>query len=243
MRNFATWEGFMGGRVSLSDEPRSAKERVSPPVQAGLSRARGWDRQKYAKEQIRTMTQQIFFSNRTKAVRQVVFSATEAESDVNNICLQVGESLALETMGNIAVVGQYPQICQNVAMDGSGESYRPDLHRGSTRLRGNLWLVPSAAKDVEVDGLSMVSRHAFLCELRRDFEYSIVAGPPASDCSQAVAIGQLADGVVLVLSARRTRRIEARNIKEALEVAEARILGTVLTDRDFPLPESLYRRL
>src|SRR5258708_13697834 len=56
-------------------------------------------------------------------------------------------------------------------------------------------------------------------------------------------MGQLADGVILVLSAQRTRRVTARNVKEGLERAEARILGTVLSDRDFPIPERIYRRL
>src|SRR5258708_26835679 len=56
-------------------------------------------------------------------------------------------------------------------------------------------------------------------------------------------MGQLADGVILVLSAQRTRRVTARNVKEGLERAEARILGTVLSDRDFPIPERIYRRV
>jgi Mrp family chromosome partitioning ATPase len=46
-----------------------------------------------------------------------------------------------------------------------------------------------------------------------------------------------------VVSAQRTRRAAARTIKQALEAAHARILGTVLSERTFPVPEALYRRL
>jgi hypothetical protein len=242
MRNFATWESLMGGRVSLSREARSTTERASVPAKPPLGHAAGWDKQKFAQEQIRGMMLQIFFSSGATPTRHVVFSATEAENDVHNICLQVGESLALETLGNIAVVGQYPQICQTVANDG-GTNRRSELHKRSTRLRSNLWLVSPTGSDVEPKDFSAASRHAFLSDLRSQFEYSIVAGPPACEWNQAAAIGQLADGVVLVLSAQRTRRIAARNLKEGLEMAQTRILGTVLTDREFPLPESLYRRL
>jgi hypothetical protein len=35
----------------------------------------------------------------------------------------------------------------------------------------------------------------------------------------------------------------ARKIKETLEGAQVRILGTVLSDRVFPIPEEIYRRL
>jgi receptor protein-tyrosine kinase len=242
MRNFATWESLMGGRVSLSREGRPTKERTAIPATTDLRHAAGWDKQKFAQEQIRGMMLQIFFSSGATPTRHVIFSATEAENDVHSICLQVGESLALETLGNIAVVGQYPQICQTIANDGNSNC-RSELHKRSTRLRSNLWLVPPTGSGLEPRDVSAASRHAFLSDLRSQFEYSIVAGPPAREWNQAAAMGQLADGVVLVLSAQRTRRIAARNLKEAMEAAQARILGTVFTDRDFPLPESLYRRL
>jgi Mrp family chromosome partitioning ATPase len=56
-------------------------------------------------------------------------------------------------------------------------------------------------------------------------------------------MAQFADGIILVLSAHRTRRAMARKIKETLEAAQVRILGTVLSDRVFPIPERIYRRL
>jgi Mrp family chromosome partitioning ATPase len=56
-------------------------------------------------------------------------------------------------------------------------------------------------------------------------------------------MAQFADGIILVLSALRTRRATALRAKEMLEGAHARLLGTILTDRVFPIPESLYRRL
>jgi Mrp family chromosome partitioning ATPase len=56
-------------------------------------------------------------------------------------------------------------------------------------------------------------------------------------------VGQLADGIILVLDARSTRRATARKIKETLQGARSQILGTVLSERVFPVPESIYRRL
>jgi len=56
-------------------------------------------------------------------------------------------------------------------------------------------------------------------------------------------MAQIADGVVLVVSAERTRRAAACKIKEMLEAAQVRLLGAVLSDREFPIPERIYRRL
>ena len=42
---------------------------------------------------------------------------------------------------------------------------------------------------------------------------------------------------------RSARHDQARKIKATLDEAQARLLGTVLSDREFPIPERIYRRL
>jgi receptor protein-tyrosine kinase len=79
--------------------------------------------------------------------------------------------------------------------------------------------------------------------VRREFEYSIVEAPPAGESNEATAMAQFADGIILVVSAQRTRRAAALKIKASLEAAKIRLLGTVLSDRLFPIPEKIYRRL
>jgi Mrp family chromosome partitioning ATPase len=56
-------------------------------------------------------------------------------------------------------------------------------------------------------------------------------------------MAQFADGMILVLSAQRTRRATAIKVKQTLERANVRLLGSVLSDREFPIPEGIYRRL
>jgi hypothetical protein len=242
MRNFGTWEGIMGTRVSVSREAPSVERRAASPIIKACTQTTTWNPEKFAQEQIRGLVRQVFLANWTTPIRQVVFSATEQDTDVRSICLRVGECLALETHGSIAVVGKYPQICQTVAMDGGQSDGHWDLRNISTRLRSNLWMVPSIGTSEE-PGSSAISLHSFSSELRREFEYSILVGSPTGEWNQTAAMGQLADGVILVLSEQRTRRLSARNMKEALEQAHARILGTVLSERDFPIPERIYRRL
>jgi Mrp family chromosome partitioning ATPase len=103
-----------------------------------------------------------------------------------------------------------------------------------------LWLVPDKVTQEKHDSVSL---HVFLGELRHEFEYSIVQGQPAGESSVTTEMAQIADGVVLVVSAERTRRAAACKIKEMLEAAQVRLLGAVLSDREFPIPERIYRRL
>jgi succinoglycan biosynthesis transport protein ExoP len=80
-------------------------------------------------------------------------------------------------------------------------------------------------------------------ELRKEFDYVLIDAPPLNMYSEGFALGQLADGLVLVLEANATRRETATKVAERLNATEVKILGAVLNKRTFPIPESLYRRL
>ena len=137
MREGVMSAGVLFARSTVREKVRSEEESVP---EAG-----GWNPEDFAREQIRGLVRQVFFSNVERRVRQVVFSALDPETDVKSICRQVGEALALETEGSVAVVGEYPQALRDP------EHYRSKNQDGSTslreaaiRLRGNLWLVPAA---------------------------------------------------------------------------------------------------
>lgn len=202
----------------------------------------GWNPEAFARDQIRGLVRRIFFASTTRQVRQVVFSAAERETDVQCICRRVGEALAQETTGSIAVVSEGWQGLQGEEQgDPPEKRIGTPLRRIGTRGRGNLWFVPALGKNAG-EG-KMTSVHSYLGEVRREFEYSIVEAPPAGESDEATAMAQFADGIILVLSAHHTRRATARRIKQTLEGAQARLLGTVLSDRVFPIPEAIYRRL
>jgi protein-tyrosine kinase len=53
----------------------------------------------------------------------------------------------------------------------------------------------------------------------------------------------MADGVILVVEANSTRREMARTAKETFDDANVKLLGAILNNRTFPIPEALYRKL
>jgi len=82
-----------------------------------------------------------------------------------------------------------------------------------------------------------------MTELRTAFDYVLIDAPPVSPYTDASLLGQLADGVVLVLEANSTRRETAREAKQSLEAANSRVLAAVLNKRTFPLPDFIYHNL
>lgn len=226
-------------RATVEERPtgeRSAEIRTFRPPGS-------WNPENFAREQIRGLVRQIFFT--ASPVRQVVFSSVDHETDVRHICRKVGEALSLETTGNIAVAGEYAQV-----YEAPGRSKRSaevenerttNLRQTATRLRNNLWLVPYDRGGEEF--FSNDSLRSHLSGLRREFGYSILEGAPAGVSDEAAAMAQVADGIILVLSAHRTRRATACHVKERLEAARVCVLGVVLGDRAFPIPEMIYRHL
>jgi Mrp family chromosome partitioning ATPase len=108
----------------------------------------------------------------------------------------------------------------------------------------SLWLLSSGPLAAESPSLLTSERmKALSAELRREFDFVIVDAPPLTRCADAIALGQLSDGVVLVLEANSTRRETALAAAESLRSSGIKIIGAVLNKRTFPIPERLYKRL
>jgi hypothetical protein len=117
------------------------------------------------------------------------------------------------------------------------------LRRSSRQIADRIWHLPC---DVFLgdDRAQYASRwQERLKRLRREFDYSLVVGPAVERSGRSAFLGQLADGVILVLRARTTRKLSAQRAKAMLKSAHARFLGAVLVERTFPIPEKIYRNL
>jgi len=83
----------------------------------------------------------------------------------------------------------------------------------------------------------------FLKAMRVRFDYVIIDGPPIPRFSETRVLCAKVDGVVMVLSAGKTREHVAKRAKQEIEEAGGRVLGMVLNRRKLYIPEWLYRRL
>jgi len=82
-----------------------------------------------------------------------------------------------------------------------------------------------------------------MAELRREFSYVLVYSPQVSQHMGGLLLGQVADGVILILESMVTRRETARTAKEDLAAANVKILGAVLNNHTFPSRKSLQEAL
>jgi Mrp family chromosome partitioning ATPase len=82
-----------------------------------------------------------------------------------------------------------------------------------------------------------------LTELRQYFEYVLLDAPPLSVGSEAMTLGRSAEGVILVLKANASRRDSVRKAVQDLQNTGVRVLGAILNQRTYPIPEVIYTKL
>ena len=80
-----------------------------------------------------------------------------------------------------------------------------------------------------------------LREITAEFDFSILWCGPVS--WRTASIGRACDGLVLVLTANTDQTSGRRSNQGATEQGAIPLLGTVLVERRFPVPQGLYRSL
>jgi Mrp family chromosome partitioning ATPase len=182
-----------------------------------------------------------------------VFAGVDHGNGCSQICSSVAEILARNARRPVCLVEA------NFRSPALPELFGTTNHFGLTEAllqngpiapfaklvnQDNLWLLSSGSLAADSPSLLTSDRlRDRVAELRQEFEFVIIDTPPLTRYSDALALGQLSDGLVLVLEADSTRREAASVAAAALRSANVPILAAVLNKRTFPIPEAIYKRL
>lgn len=204
-------------------------------------------------EELTKLVQRAFLLPANEAPRVVVFTSTEAGNGCSWITARVGEVLASHVAASICLVDA------NLRDPGLHNQFSVENHHGLADAlrqgepirafarplsRPNLYLLSCGSSPEEAQGLLASDRMRLrLSELRSEFDYVLIDTPAINVANDGVVLGAAADGMVLVLKANSSRRETARQTIHDLQAAKARVLGAVLNQRTFPIPESLYHKL
>ncbi len=108
----------------------------------------------------------------------------------------------------------------------------------------NLHFLPSGIDPVSrFDVISSDRMRQFLEDMGQVYRFVVVDSPPILEHPEGPVLGALTSGVVLVVRAHRTRREVVQKAMGLLQGARCPVLGVVLNQRRYAIPEFLYRRL
>jgi len=241
-----------GMQPQFEEEKEIVPELINPDAVNRTSRASFNLDARAGEEQVK-LVQRLFFLPGPQAPRVVLFCGVESGSGATWVCAHAAETLASQVKGSVCLVDA------NLHTPFLHDYYRRENPSGLSEILlrsqpvrglahpvngGNLWLLTCGAKSPDPHLLLTSDRlRGCLAELRREFDYILVDGPPVNIYADTPLLGKLTDGVVLVVRANFTRREAAKNAAESLADAKVRVLGAVLNKRRFPIPEVLYRMI
>jgi Mrp family chromosome partitioning ATPase len=205
-----------------------------------------------ARDELVKLIQRLFLLRASGAPRVVVLFGLETQNGSSFISTCASEVLAAHVDGSVCLVDanlRNPGIHEHLGIANHYGFTDAVLSSGplsgfTKQLSRNLWLLTCGSPAADINGLFASERlRKRFQELRTEFDYVLVETAGGTLYNEAIVLGRLADGVVLVIEAHATRREVAENVKANLVHADVRVLGTVLNNRTFPIPQTLYSKL
>ncbi len=196
-------------------------------------------------QEILNLVERVFLTDPSSAPHLVAFSAVEHGAGSSWVCAHVGQALAARGEGTVCLIDANPHSSSLYSYLGNHNVEGPETKNGAQWVQdGNLWLLsapsaPSASSILRDSG----RLRTHLAVLGTQFSHVLLDTPPLNESADALMLGKIADGVILILEANATRRQAALRTKEILESAGIRVLGAVLNKRTYPIPEWIYRLL
>lgn len=203
-------------------------------------------------EEILELVQRVFLPRAEVAPRIVVFAAVDRSCDSARVSALAAHHLAKSTRGSVCLVDanlRTPSLQTRLgvtARNGFADALANDapLRSFTTSLAPQLWLMPSGVVRAEsADLLSSDRAMSRMTELKDQFDRVIVNAPALGGFADTLALGQLTDGVVLIIEAAATRRESAQVAVARLRSSNIPVLGAVLNNRTFPIPGKIYAML
>lgn len=184
---------------------------------------------------------------RDRNPRVVMFLSPQGGEGTSTVALQFAQALARDPSVRPLIIDvnvRRPAYDQDAALRCAvvAGSVAP---RGSEPLavRSNLFVVPSPEEVRRIGLYQPATLRQVMDTAAPGFDWVILDGPPVLESPDASALGALADGVVLLLQAGRSKRPVVTRAADLLRKAGARVLGSVLNRRVLEIPEFIYRRI
>jgi Mrp family chromosome partitioning ATPase len=216
-------------------------------VPRGGSKVVALSRSASGDEEMRQLVRRVLLDEGSP--RTVVVCGVDAQNSSSSICARIARVLAANNRGRVCLVDanlRSPRLSGmfDVALLAKVAVAPTSIMEQCGQIDGNLWLAGPGLLARQRTTLPTAEEiNQSLIRLRAAFDYVLIDVPGTSVCGDAQVLGSVADAAILVIEANSTRRLSARNAQQTLAAAGVRILGTVLNNRSFPIPEWLYKRI
>jgi Mrp family chromosome partitioning ATPase len=112
----------------------------------------------------------------------------------------------------------------------------------SRRLHQSFSVVPAGRATTPPLIATAATRQRF-AQFIAQFDHVVVNVEPVQPGGTVAALLRLVEGVIVIVDADSTRREIARRATQALRDSGVSVIGAVITNRRFPIPNAVFRLL
>ena len=198
-------------------------------------------------ELIRTVFQVVDDEGKLRN-RVVAFTSATAGEGVSRVVGVIARELALQTQRRVlhvesaALQKLYLTDPTHLAARCGETDIDNLLTLTAESVKSELAVVGDATKAVRWESASEFHA-ASVKALRWNFDYILIDCPAVGVSSDAAALAPLVDGLAVIVKAGETRRGQIQRCQKMLEAAGGNFLGFILNQRQYPVPNWLYRML
>lgn len=108
----------------------------------------------------------------------------------------------------------------------------------------NLHVLPAGSRpDNPAELLGSARMKEFISEVKKTYDYVFFDCPPVAPITDAGVLGAQVDGAVVIIQAGRTQRGVVAHAQDLLRSARVKVLGYIMTNIEYHIPEYIYRYL
>jgi capsular exopolysaccharide synthesis family protein len=238
-------------------EPEETPEEMAHPLEGEIPRLLANDLQVFQENMEALRAQNPF--------KSVLITSSVRREGSSTLTANWGRLLARERLEGLpidtgeSISGGILIIDANLRRPAIHSLFDLDRKRGLTELltgeleldevlksapRKNLWIITAGKPAANpADLLGSLIMKGILAECRRRFQFVILDSAPVTLYAETLALAKQVETVVLVVKAGETRWEVALSAKKQLQKVNPRLLGVVLNQRKFYIPEWIYRRI
>jgi tyrosine-protein kinase Etk/Wzc len=197
-------------------------------------------------EAFRTLRTNLIFSQAVQSLRTIVITSPSPQDGKTTTATNLAVTFAQQglrvlladcdlrrgRLHNVFRVPREPGMTQFLA----GQNTLEEVVRESTVER--LWFIPAGTFPPNPSELLGSARtRELVAKLSSQYDIVILDTPPVHVAGDALILGTIVDGVILVLRAGNTERGAAQHAMQRLTNVGARVVGAVLNDPDRKVPQ------
>jgi Mrp family chromosome partitioning ATPase len=198
--------------------------------------------------QLERAAAQLYLDPLAPAPGVSVFLTLDPGASSRWVCAQIGDLVAFQRPASVCLIEvdpTGPSLRERLGLMESrgGRSIFSDASLDLSQLpaqvpNSDLWLLTVGSSGRISNRLPANRLPDQIDRIRRRFDFILIDAPCFESSSLMFELARLADGAVLVLQPG-TRRQRALHRKQEFEAAGVKMLGIILADPSFPMPETI----